>query len=119
MRSLISSSSGTAGPTPKFNGFNPIGPHDLSNPKYFVNLGNKNNPGNKLQLRVLDLQPASTASQATGPPLSDVEMSFAGRTWPDMGKKLTRGGLIGPSLTRQCPQPTASWAPTAISPGKV
>ena len=31
---------------------------------------------------------ASLASQATGPVLSDVEMSFAGRTWQDLGRKL-------------------------------
>jgi cytochrome c peroxidase len=31
---------------------------------------------------------SSLASQAVGPPLSDFEMSFAGRNWPKIGKKL-------------------------------
>ncbi len=31
---------------------------------------------------------ASLASQAMGPPLNHVEMSYAGRTWPKIGKKL-------------------------------
>jgi len=31
---------------------------------------------------------SSLASQAVGPPLSDFEMSFAGRSWPKIGKKL-------------------------------
>lgn len=31
---------------------------------------------------------ASLASQATGPALNEVEMSFAGRTWQDLGRKL-------------------------------
>ena len=41
---------------------------------------------------------ASLASQATGPPLSDVEMSYAGRTWPDIGKKLLRAPQGGAPL---------------------
>ncbi|MBI5585937.1 MAG: hypothetical protein HY892_19165, partial [Deltaproteobacteria bacterium] len=31
---------------------------------------------------------SSLASQAVGPPLSDFEMSFSGRNWPKIGKKL-------------------------------
>jgi cytochrome c peroxidase len=34
---------------------------------------------------------SSLASQAVGPPLSDFEMSFAGRNWPKIGKKLLQG----------------------------
>lgn len=77
----------------RFNGFNPIGRHDTSAPKYFVN-----NKG-KVQERVLNMQVASLASQSTGPPLSDVEMSFAGRTWPEIGKKLLRAPVGGSPLT--------------------
>lgn len=36
---------------------------------------------------------SSLASQAVGPPLSDFEMSFAGRNWAKIGKKLLQGGL--------------------------
>jgi cytochrome c peroxidase len=42
---------------------------------------------------------SSLASQSNGPPLSDFEMSFAGRNWPKIGKKLLQGqpgvGLLG------------------------
>jgi hypothetical protein len=34
---------------------------------------------------------SSLASQSVGPPLSDFEMSFAGRNWPKIGKKLLQG----------------------------
>lgn len=74
----------------EFNGFNPIGRHDLSRPKYFVN------DKGKLKERELQMRVASLASQSTGPPLSEVEMSYKGRTWPDIGKKMTREGLMKP-----------------------
>ena len=34
---------------------------------------------------------ASVASQMTGPAVSDFEMSFSGRSWPKIGKKLLQG----------------------------
>jgi cytochrome c peroxidase len=34
------------------------------------------------------LENSSLASQAVGPPLDSAEMSWAGRTWPDVGRKL-------------------------------
>lgn len=37
---------------------------------------------------------SSLASQAVGPPLSDFEMSFAGRNWPKIGKKLLQTGVV-------------------------
>ena len=40
---------------------------------------------------------ASLASQAVGPAMNAVEMSWAGRTWPDLGRKL----LSLPPLARQ------------------
>jgi hypothetical protein len=45
---------------------------------------------------------SSLASQSVGPPLSDFEMSFAGRNWPKIGKKMLQGHggaihAIGPS----------------------
>jgi hypothetical protein len=36
---------------------------------------------------------SSLASLATGPALSDFEMSFAGRNWPKLGKKLLQPGV--------------------------
>lgn len=34
------------------------------------------------------IENASLASQATGPALNSMEMSWAGRTWPDLGRKM-------------------------------
>jgi len=36
---------------------------------------------------------SSLASQAAGPPLSEFEMSFFGRNWPKIGKKLFQNGV--------------------------
>ena len=36
---------------------------------------------------------SSLASQAVGPPLSNFEMSFDGRNWPKIGKKLLQSGV--------------------------
>jgi cytochrome c peroxidase len=81
----------------KFNGVNPIGRHDTSNPVYYVNISsNSRFKKDRLEARTLNMELASLASQSTGPPLSDVEMSFAGRKWPDIGKKLTRFGFTTP-----------------------
>lgn len=43
---------------------------------------------NKPQLGYLQVENASLASQAVGPPLSDLEMSCGGRSFPDVGRKL-------------------------------
>jgi cytochrome c peroxidase len=64
-----------------FNGSNPFGPAD---PRGHL----LSNTSGSLQTEVLRLRQASPASQAVGPPLSDVEMSFRGRTWPKVGKKM-------------------------------
>ncbi len=73
-----------------FNGVNPFGPMDTE-ARVFINTANGlsaldltgdivNNP--------YALDNASLASQAVGPPLDSVEMSWMGRTWPDIGKKM-------------------------------
>lgn len=41
-----------------------------------------------LAVETVRLSGSSLASQAVGPPLNAVEMSFAGRTWPHLGRKL-------------------------------
>jgi len=64
-----------------FNGSSPFGPLDQSaGVWYSVN--------NTLTKQPVSLRFASLASQATGPPLSDVEMSFRGRTFPQLGRKM-------------------------------
>ncbi len=64
-----------------FNGNNPFGPLDMDS-GIFVQVDGT------LQKQIIRMENASLASQATGPPLSDMEMSFSGRTWPDVGKKM-------------------------------
>lgn len=49
---------------------------------------------------------SSLASQAVGPPLSDFEMSFIGRNWPKIGKKLLQAGVV--PLANQLVDPTDS-----------
>lgn len=64
-----------------FNGVNPFGPQDSTAGVWF-------NINNTLVKQPISMEFASLASQATGPPLSDVEMSFRGRTFPDIGRKM-------------------------------
>jgi len=49
---------------------------------------------------------SSAASQATGPALSDFEMSFRGRSWAKIGKKLLQAGVT--PLANQLVDPTDS-----------
>src|SRR5205085_4645218 len=44
--------------------------------------------GRQLVLEAVHLQNSSLASQAVGPPVSNVEMAYDGRSWPKIGKKL-------------------------------
>ncbi len=77
-----------------FNGENPFGPaaKDRQNPTqaagvWFNELG-------ALVKRPVEIQFASLASQATGPPLDTTEMSGQGRTFPMLGRKMINNGLI-------------------------
>lgn len=64
-----------------FNGVNPFGPRD-------PNARVKRWKNGRLVDHRVELENCSLASQAVGPPLSDFEMSFVGRTFPDLGRKL-------------------------------
>ncbi|MBW2475751.1 MAG: hypothetical protein JRE63_00325, partial [Deltaproteobacteria bacterium] len=66
---------------PSFNGSNPFGRNDTGARILVAQ-------GKKVSEKIVDLKPASLASQAVGPPLSKFEMSFFGRSWPDIGKKM-------------------------------
>lgn len=46
---------------------------------------------------------ASLGSLATGPALSEFEMSFLGRNWAKLGKKLLQGSLTGAPVNRVVP----------------
>jgi len=65
----------------RFNGQNPFGANDRDARIYVKK-------GGKLKTTKLDLNKASLASQAVGPVLSAFEMSFDGRTWPEVGRKM-------------------------------
>lgn len=65
----------------QFNGINPFGPLDGSATVLVNNSGT-------LSETTIIIPNSSLASQAVGPPLSDLEMSYIGRTFPDIGKKL-------------------------------
>jgi cytochrome c peroxidase len=66
-----------------FNGRNIWGNADPNHPPVLE----KRADGSLGEIAVL-LNNAAAASQAVGPPLSDVEMSWGGRTWPEVGRKM-------------------------------
>ena len=80
-----------------FNGANPFGAAD-PRPNLVANVGGA------LTTEELRLRQSSLASVAVGPPLSDFEMSFQGRTWPKIGKKM----LSLKPLGQQAVSPTDS-----------
>jgi len=64
-----------------FNGVNPFGKRDAAAGVYKSVLGVPT-------LTKITLNDSSLASQASGPPLSDFEMSAASRNFPELGKKM-------------------------------
>lgn len=64
-----------------FNGVTPFGPADQDARIY-------TNVTGSLTARQIAIPNASLASQAVGPPLDDVQMSYAGRTFPELGRKM-------------------------------
>jgi cytochrome c peroxidase len=101
---------------PDFNGVNPWGARDAAARVYSV-LDAAGNIG-PWTLRIPN---ASLASQAVGPPLNPVEMSAAGRTFPDLGAKLLAGCVPGPCavkpLAQQQVDPTDSVLGGLVTPG--
>ncbi|MBI5687728.1 MAG: cytochrome C peroxidase [Verrucomicrobia bacterium] len=72
-----------------FNGVNPFGPLD-PDARIWVNNGA---PGAAPIREVCRIPDASLASQAVGPPLSDMEMSYRNRTFPQLGRKMLQRSL--------------------------
>jgi cytochrome c peroxidase len=64
-----------------FNGVTPFGGAD-------VRARILANAAGSLVLETVRLDGSSLASQAVGPPVNRVEMSFDGRTWPQLGRKM-------------------------------
>jgi len=81
-----------------FNGVNPFGPRDKDARVFYAN------SDDEIRAVSVAINNASLASQAVGPPLSTFEMSAAGRTFPDVAKKL----LKKRPLARQMIDPTDS-----------
>jgi cytochrome c peroxidase len=93
-----------------FNGLNPLGERGLQptddNPNPGTLVLDDSGNVSKIQLRIKN---ASLASQAVGPPLSDFEMSCAGRSFADLGRKLrTRNPLAFQEIDRN-DSVLASW----------
>jgi cytochrome c peroxidase len=74
-----------------FNGVNPFGPLDPTAGVWF------NTTGTLVKTSVV-IEFASLASQATGPPLDDTEMSYRGRTFPQLGRKMLSLTPLGKQL---------------------
>lgn len=73
-----------------FNGVNPLGVMDQEAVVY-INIGGAPSPVSlvdDLLNNEFALDNASVASQTTGPPLSTGEMSWIGRSWPELGRKM-------------------------------
>jgi cytochrome c peroxidase len=68
--------------TREFNGVNIWGDRDVKARVYSANIDGS------LQPTRVSISPASLASQAVGPVLSHAEMSWMGRSFPDVGRKL-------------------------------
>src|SRR5512143_3133762 len=81
-----------------FNGSSPFGPLDANAGVWFVDpvlgLVKKNITSDPTLL----LEFASLASQATGPPLDNTEMSYGGRTFPQLGRKMLSLTPLGKQL---------------------
>lgn len=73
-----------------FNGVNPFGVMDTA-ARVYINTGSgltELDLTGDLSTNPYALDNASLASQAVGPVLSDVEMSWIGRSWPEVGRKM-------------------------------
>ncbi len=71
-----------------FNGLNPLGKRGNLPTNLDVNPGILVNGNAGVSTVAIEIDNASLASQAVGPPLSDFEMSCAGRVFADLGQKL-------------------------------
>ncbi|WP_435507603.1 cytochrome-c peroxidase [Variovorax sp. RHLX14] len=92
-----------------FNGFSPFGNRDPD-----AGIWVTSSAGGPVVKARLALQDASAASQAVGPPGSDVEMSCGGRSFSDIARRV----LDMPALNRQAIDPTDSILASFSSPRK-
>jgi cytochrome c peroxidase len=76
-----------------FNGGSVFGPAD---PQHHVMVATSATASLQATRQIIRF--VSLASLATGPALSEFEMSFAGRNWAKLGKKLLQGSNVGSAL---------------------
>jgi cytochrome c peroxidase len=93
-----------------FNGSSPFGPLD-------PDAGIWLDDGTSLVKRQVTIRNASLASQATGPPLSDVEMSFRGRSFPQLGRKMLGLTPLGKQAVHPADGVLGGLSNAALSPG--
>jgi len=93
-----------------FNGGSVFGASDPQ-AHVFVDPGNAN--GNDFTATRQVIRFSSLASLATGPALSENEMSFAGRNWAKLGKRLLQGNHSGPPGNNNNPQNKGRVVPLA------
>lgn len=94
-----------------FNGVNPFGPLDPTAGVWFNDTG-------VLVKKPVAIQFASLASQATGPPLDDTEMSYHGRTFPQLGRKMLGLTPLGSQLVHPNDSVLGPLSRAALSNGK-
>jgi cytochrome c peroxidase len=98
-----------------FNGGSVFGPSDPQS-HVFADPGLPGPLGGSLMASRQIIRFASLASLATGPALSDFEMSFVGRNWAKLGKKLLQAGVT--PLANQLVDPNDSvLGPYSNQPG--
>jgi cytochrome c peroxidase len=92
-----------------FNGSSPIGPLDQSAGIWIES-------GGVLSKQTISILNASLASQAVGPPLSDVEMSYRGRTFPELGRKLLSLTPLGQQTVHPADSELGSLSRAVLNP---
>jgi len=96
-----------------FNGVNPFGPQDTAAKVLFSDAAGNLTP------QPIQIEMASLASQATGPPLDATEMSFGGRTFPQLGRKMLSLTPLGKQIVHPNDSVLGPLSRAALQAGKV
>jgi len=94
----------------EFNGVNPFGTLDPSAGVWFNDTGTLVKKGVAIQF-------GSLASQATGPPLNETEMSYRGRTFPQLGRKMLSLTPLGKQIVHPNDSVLGPLSLAALQPG--
>jgi cytochrome c peroxidase len=96
-----------------FNGVNPFGPQDTAAKVLFSDAAGTLTP------QAIQIEMASLASQATGPPLDATEMSFGGRTFPQLGRKMLSLTPLGKQIVHPNDSVLGPLSMAALQAGKL